>query len=208
MLHFSVLKRPGWDRIYRPLLRNQRRAFGCRSSAFRSQGEGVAGWFGAGWLVLRCQVSKDPSGCHVSTEGPWFQTMGWLMLVAFENILRCFLLFPRILVWVVQIQISKPSCMSIFASWVSLNFWRPKIKKSKDMSFFSAKKSTTSPARPPPTCRPRVRVPRRCYWLPQRRPTPRCCDSCWRLVLRCRPGDTSKSWPKTKRFGALAKDTL
>lgn len=88
-----------------------------------------------------------------------------------------------------------------------IEFLAPQKSKNQKTChlFLRIKKHTTSPARPPPTCLPRVRVPRRCYWLPQQHPTPRCCDSCWRHVLRCRPGDTSKSLPKTKRFGALAR---
>lgn len=132
-------------------------------------------------------------------------------LVAFENILRCFLYFPIVSSDSFVSCTNKQAIMYDHLCIFSLIevFSTPKIKKIKRHVIFSAKKNTTSPARPPPTCRPRVRAPRRCYWLPQRHhPTPRCCDSCWRHVLRCRPGDTSKSWPKMKRFGALAKDTL
>ena len=159
--------------------------------------KGAQGWFGAEMpgFYGRAVISN----------------MGWLRLVAFENILRCFLYFPIVSSdsFVSCTNTNKQAIMYDHLCILSfIEFLAPKNQKIKRHVIFLAKKNTTSPARPPPTCLPRVRVPRRCYWLPQLRPTRRCCDSCWRLVLRCRPGDTSKSWPKTKRFGALAKDTF
>lgn len=165
-----------------------------------------------GWCWDTMFPKKDHAKSLFLRKGRDFKHGLVVGLVAFENILRCFLYFPSVSSdsFVSCTNTNKQAIMYDHLCILSLiEFLAPqKSKNQKTCHFFCEKKKATSPARPPPTCRPRVRVPRRCYWLPQRRPTPRCCYSCWRHVLRCRPGDTSKSWPKTKRFGALAKDTF